>query len=469
MKIKGRNLKSYVLAMAVAMALPLSAMADEKYDLLQQQIGAMQKQLEQVQQALRQYQEQSASKEEVAQEVIELKKGIARAAEWKDPNTLINMSGYADVGYTSSKNSDGFNVGSFSPIFQYQYRDLVMLESELEIKVTDEGGTEVALEYLTVDLFLGDYLTLIGGKFLSPIGQFRQNLHPSWINKLASAPPGFGHDGAAPVSEVGFQARGGFPVGNMFANYAAYVGNGPELNATFGNGEFELEGIEAEGFGRNGNGKNVYGGRFGFIPFPGLEIGISAATGKATITAIELAHHGAEEPDEHGAEEPDEHGAEEPDEHGAEEPDEHDDEGLDEHDEDESELLVDFSSEPARDYNVFGFDFAWGLNNFRLRGEYVKTKVGADEIGMTASPGATWETWYTQASYQFPQTNWETVLRYTDFDTPHSSQDQKQWAVGLNYLFASSVMGKFTYEFNDGEPGNQVDANRWMFQLAYGF
>lgn len=462
MKIKCISLKSYALVMAMAMTLPLSAMADEQYDLLQQQVEAMQKQLVQVQQALKQYQEQSVSKEEVAQEVIELRKDIAQAAEWKDPNTLIHMSGYADVGYSNGKNSDGsFNVGSFSPIFHYQYRDLVMLESELEIEVTDDGDTEVALEYLTIDLFLGDYLTLIGGKFLSPIGQFRQNQHPSWINKLTSAPPGFGHDGAAPVSEVGFQARGGFPVGNMFANYAAYVGNGPELNSTFEDGEYELAGVEAEGFGRNGNGKNVYGGRFGFIPFPGLEIGISVAVGKENVTAIELAHHGEEEADEHGADEPDEHGAEEPDEHGDEEPDEHD--------QDELEVLVDFSGEPARDYNVYGFDFAWGLNNFRLRGEYVKTKVGADEVGITASPGASWEAWYTQTSYLLPQTNWETVLRYSNFDSPHSSQDQKQWAVGLNYLFASSVMGKFTYEFNDGEPGSLADANRWMFQLAYGF
>lgn len=365
----------------------------------------------------------------------------------------MHMSGYADVGYANGNNSDGFTVGSFSPIFQYQYRDLVMLESELEIKIADDGETEIALEYLTVDLFLGDYLTLIGGKFLSPIGQFRQNQHPSWINKLASAPPGFGHDGAAPVSEVGLQARGGFPVGNMFANYAAYIGNGPELNSTFEDGEFELEGIEAEGFGKNSNGKNVYGGRFGFMPLPGLEIGISAATGKATVTAIELAHHGAEEPDEHGAEEPDEHDGVEPD----------------EHDLDDPEFLVDFSAEPARDYDVYGFDFAWGLNNFRLRGEYVKTKVGADEVGITASPGASWETWYTQASYQIPQTHWETVLRYTDFDTPHSSQDQKQWAAGLNYLFSSNVIGKFTYEFNVGEPGSPAGFNRWLVQLAYGF
>ena len=141
----------------------------------------------------------------------------------------------------------------------------------------------------------------------------------------------------------------------------------------------------------------------------------------------------------------------------------------DEHEEEEPEFAGNIDDEPARDYDVIGFDFAWHLKNFTLRGEYVKTKLGADYVGITASPGATWKTWYTQASYQFPQTKWEPVLRYADFDSPHSSQDQKQWAVGLNYLFTGSFIGKLTYEFNDGLSGSQADTNRWMLQLAYGF
>jgi len=447
-----------LLVAVIAMALPLSAVADEKYDLLKQQVEMLQAQLEQVQETLKQYDSQSASKEdvaelkqEVAQEVSSIKTDVAQAAEWREPNSIIHLAGYADVGYANQKNSDGsFNVGTFSPIFHYQYRDIVMLEAELEIAVTDDGGTDVFMEYLTIDYFLNDYIALIGGKFLSPIGQFRQNLHPSWINKMASAPPGFGHDGAAPVSDLGFQVRGGFPMGNMFGNYAAYVSNGPELISTFEDDEFELEGIEAEGFGKDRDGKKVYGGRFGFIPLPGLEIGISAATGKATVTSLELAHGEEEE--------------EEEDEHKVQVARVASEEG-----EEEGEGDFDLDHEGPRDYDVLGFDFAWALNNFVLRGEYVKTKIGADYVGLTASEGATWKTWYTQASYQFPQTKWETALRYTDFDSPHASQDQKQWAVGLNYLFTSSFIGKLTYEFNDGETGSQADTNRWMFQLAYGF
>ena len=338
-------------------------------------------------------------------------------------NVITHLAGYADVGYTETENSDGsFGAGTFAPIFHYQYLDLVMLEAELEIEVADDGETETALEYLSINWFINDYLTLVGGKFLSPIGQFRQNLHPSWINKLASAPPGFGHDGAAPVSDVGLQLRGAAPIGDIRTNYAFYISNGPELVAEFEDDEYELDGVEAEGFGSDGDGEKVLGGRFAFIPFTGFEFGLSVASGKATVTGI----HGAE-----------------------------------------SQILL---SEGARDYDVRGADFSLQAGAFGFRGEYVETKVGADEgVGVAASEGAIWETWYTQGTYRLGETKWELVARYTDFDSAHGSQDQKQWSLGTNYLFSNNFIGKFSYELNDGQAGAETDDDRFQFQLAYGF
>lgn len=278
------------------------------------------------------------------------------------------------------------------------------------------------LEYLTIDWFINDYMVLVGGKFLSPIGQFRQNIHPSWINKLPSAPPGFGHDGAAPLTDVGFQLRGGFPIGNIRTNYAVYVSNGPELKAEFEDGEYELDGVEAEGFGADRDGEKVVGGRLGIIPFAGFELGLSAASGKATVTSVE---------------------------------------------DGDSSLL---SDEGARDYDVIGADFNWQYKAFNLRGEYIETEVGADTgSGTAASEGATWETWYTQGAYRFNQSKWELVARYADFDSPHNSQDQQQWAIGTNYLFTNNFIGKLSYEFNDGQAGSDADQDRFLFQMAYGF
>jgi hypothetical protein len=412
--MKSKTLASTLIFTVFAFTVSTTALAEPSDEELSERLERMQQEMDLLKKQL----ENRATKEEV--QII--KKDVATASEWLQPDTVTHMAGYADVGFTDSESDDGsFNVGTFSPIFHYQYRDLVLLESELEIEVEEDGETEVALEYLTIDWFINDYMVLVGGKFLSPIGQFRQNLHPSWINKLPSAPPGFGHDGAAPISDMGFQLRGGFPIGAIRTNYAIYVSNGPELIAELEDGEFELDGVEAEGFGSDNDGEKVVGGRFGIIPFAGFELGLSAASGKATVTAIE---------------------------------------------DGDSSLL---SDEGARDYDVIGADFSWQYRAFNLRGEYVETEVGATKNGTAASEDATWETWYTQGSYRLNQSKWELVTRYTDFDSPHISQDQEQWAMGINYLFTSSFIGKLSYEFNDGQTGSDADQDRFLFQMAYGF
>jgi Phosphate-selective porin O and P len=389
--------------------------AETSVEDLVRRLEVMQQEMDELRQQLK----NTVSKEEVN----EVKQTISAASEWRQPDTLIHMAGYADVGYTDSESADGsFNVGTFSPIFHFQYRDIAMLESELELKVGDDGETETTLEYLTIDWFLNDYMALVAGKFLSPIGQFRQNLHPSWINKLPSSPPGFGHDGAAPVSDVGFQLRGGFPIGSVRTNYAIFASNGPELKTELDGTEYELDGVEAEGFGADRDGEKTYGARLGIIPVAGFEFGLSAATGKATVTSVE---------------------------------------------DGDSSLL---SGEGARDYDVIGADFNWQINAFNLRGEYIETEVGADTgSGTAASEGSIWETWYTQGTYRLSQSKWELVARYTDFDSPHDSKDQKQWALGVNYLVTNNFIAKLGHEFNNGMTDTDADEDRLLFQLAYGF
>ena len=409
----------------VGLGMPISAVADEPLDTLKTQVEQLQKQLEVVQQQLKEQEQRSATKEDVQH----LEKEVVQASEWLSPNTIVHLAGYGDVGYSeSSGNNDNgnFRVGTFAPIFHFQYRDLVMLEAELEIDVEDNGETNTALEYMTIDLFMNDYAAFVAGKFLSPIGQFRQNIHPSWINKMASAPPGFGHDGAAPVSDVGFQLRGGLPAfGGIRSNYAFFASNGPTLESEDG----ELEGIDAEGFNEDADGDKVFGGRVAILPMPSLEIGLSGATGKAAVNS----------------------------------------------DDGES---IDIKLEGERDYDVYGADFSYQLmssnvdwlQGLGLRGEYVKTEIGSTDQGEAASAGASWRTWYTQAAYRIPSTKIEAVVRYTDFDSALDSGDQKQWGWGLNYLFSSNVIGKLNYELNDGkESDSAADSNRFLIQLAYGF
>jgi len=419
-----------VLSSAIAIALSQGVRAADDMEELRRSVETLQRQLEAVQAKLKVQEEkmkaqaaQTASK----QEVRELQEEVADAASWKDPNTLFHMAGYGDVNFEKRQgDNSSFTVGSFSPIFHFQYRDIVMLESELEYTVDSDGGTEAELEYMTIDWFANDYMVVQGGKFLSPIGQFRQNLHPSWINKMTTAPPGFGHDGAAPVSDLGVQLRGGIPIGEMFANYAVYVGNGPELNSTTEDGtEFSLEGIRAEAFGKDADGEKVFGGRLGLLPIPSVEIGLSGAIGKAEVTKLENEATGT---------------------------------------------TAELSGQSKRDYSVFGSDFSWRWEKLGLRGEYVRSRVGSANGGGTPSPSAKWTAWYAQASYRLLPTKFELVARYADFDSPKKIDEQSQWGFGINYLFTGNFIAKLNYELNDGRvSGSQADDNLLKAQLAYGF
>ena len=412
MKSVCNRFKLGAIAAAIALTLPLNAVADAAYDALKSQVDALQKQLQQVQEMLQQYEQQSATKEEVQEVREDVAEVATLQSEWKNTDSVVHLSGYGDVTYSDNENAPGaFSGARFNPIFHYQYKDLVMLEAEMEIEVEDDVSTATELEYMTIDLFVNDYLALVAGKFLSPLGQFRQNLHPSWINKLPTAPSGFGHDQAAPVSELGLQTRGGFPVGGMHMNYAAYVGNGPILEIEEEDGEFKIEAVEAEGRTSNDDDELVFGGRLGLIPWPNSEVGVSLATGEVA--------------------------------------------GEDEH-------------KATRDYDVYGADLGYKWRNLGLRGEYIKQKVGRSS--KSEAPGsAKWESWYAQAAYRFMPTKFEGVIRYSDYDANLGEMDQKQWALGINYLFAPNAMAKLAYNFNDGESGSPADDDGFQIQFAYGF
>ena len=348
-------------------------------------------------------------------EVEALKQEVASAAEWKTPKTLVHMAGYASIGFTDTESEPGtFKMGNFSPIFHYQFSDLVMLESELEFSVDETGSSEVDLEYLTIDWFMNDHATLVAGKFLSPLGQFRQNMHPSWVNKMASAPVGFGHDQAAPNADVGFQIRGGFGLGKINANYAVFMGNGPTAEGAAG--EFEM--IESPGLNGNGDGTYVGGGRLGLLfPDQKLEIGFSAATGDIDIRTSTTG------PTYEGA---------------------------------------------KRDYSVLGADLAWRPGNFDVRAEYIQQSVG-DQAASVVPDKADWTAWYGQVAYRFLPSKWEVVARYSNYDTPGDEGDRVQIAGGVNYVFESNFVAKLDYESNDN-PNDGFDAdNRVLAQLAYGF
>ena len=397
------NVKRSLFVAGIMASLPITALADSETEELKQTIADLQQQVT-----------------DISNRQTELS---------TSSDSSVDLSGYAVVNYsdTESKGSAFDNV-AVAPILHYNYKDLVMLETEFELVNTADGETEVVLEYMTIDLFLNDYMTLVAGKFISPIGQFRQNVHPSWINKLPTAPVGFGHGGAAPLSETGFQLRGGFPVGEMRGNYAVYVSNGPVLHSEVDGGELAVEDIVAEGATSDTDGNKVFGGRIGFLPISSLEVGLSLASGKAQV--VEIGGASAE-----------------------------------------------LKSSSNFDYDVFGTDFRYGWDNLELRGEYIQTEIGKldgtvileDTTSFTEAEVGKWKTWYLQAAYKIPKTAFETVIRTGDLETPHMSQNLSQTTLGVNYLFSSSVIAKLAYEMkNYDEPGKDNE-DTILAQLAYGF
>jgi len=384
MSISKRALTKSILTLAIASAYPVQLLADSSSE----EIEALWQTVEQLQQQ------------------------VAQAEEWKSPNTLIHMAGYADVNYVSVDTNDGtdssYSTGTFAPIFHYQYQDKIMLEAEIAFNVNDMGETEVDMEYFTIDYFMNDNAVLIMGRFLSPLGQFRQNLHPSWINKLPSAPQGFGHGGAAPLADVGIQVRGGFKIGSSInANYAVYTGNGVAAEM---NGD-ELEEAHSPGFNADLDGAKNYGGRFGmYLPDSKVDLGLSWATGKAAEIAG---------------------------------------------------LPTDFSIK--RDWDFIGADFTWRLGGLDVRGEYVKQTYG--ERADNTSEGADFDAVYIQAAYRFPSTKWEMVARTSTYNTPDDTLDRT--TAGVNYIFSSNVIAKVAYEANDNNAKTAND--RMLVQMAYGF
>ena len=116
-------------------------------------------------------------------------------------------SGFAGV-ITEDEADYNFAGGSINPVLLYKQSDRLFFEAEFEGGFTPEGEFEWGMGYGNMSVIVNKYLTVRGGKFLVPFGTFGEKLHPAWINKTATTPLGFGHDGLVPSSDYGIELRG---------------------------------------------------------------------------------------------------------------------------------------------------------------------------------------------------------------------------------------------------------------------
>ena len=374
------------------------------------------------------------------------------------PKARWHLAGYADASLIISDapgGPDTFSAGKFNPGFHFQYKNVVMFESELEVTFNSEGETEIELEYTQADIMLGDNNILVIGKYLSPIGQFQERLHPSWINRSIDAPAGFGHDGVQPASDVGVQLRGVLPFGEASRlTYVLAIGNGPRMN---------LEGgTELEGFTTDDNDNKSIGGRIGFLPVPWLEVGASFLT--ANVKGLEGTVVEADTPDP-----------------------------------------------TVADFTLWGADMAITKDGWDVRFEYLNSRRGAifsalpqeetttsTGIGLASAGGEGGETlpvetevtflprmkmeaWYAQVAYKLSRItnkryvkNLEPALRYGEFrikgnEELREENAEKRFNIGLNYWLAPSIVARVGVEWRNFLAIERETERRFQLQFAYGF
>jgi hypothetical protein len=194
---------------------------------------------------------------------------LEKAAQLTEPgeNKFV-LTGNMSATFTTVNNGSSNFDATFYPIFLWHLTDNLLFEGEIEFEL-DGNSTSTSLEYAALDWTINDNLTLVAGKFLSPMNTFVERYNPKWINKLPDAPLTV-YDGILPESNVGVELRGMVPLGQEARiNYAAYVSNTPDLITT---DPSNLGHLEFDNFSSSGHGK-AFGARVGFAPWRNLEVG----------------------------------------------------------------------------------------------------------------------------------------------------------------------------------------------------
>ena len=369
----------------------------------------------------------------------------------------IAIGGYGDVGYTDSDVTTGAFKARFIPILLFQLNEKIHIETELEFSVGESGETETELEYADLHYFVTDRATVTAGKFLLPFGQFGPNLHPSWINRLPSAPGTYGgHGGNGLMSGVlpiltdhgvAFQYNIPRPGSSSKLFFDLYAVNGvgqeeeehsedegetaEELAEPDDHGSAFPE-IEFESTSGDNNKNKAIGGRIAFAYLPQLEVGLSTYRSK-------------------------------------------------------------YDKDDKLDFNASALDLNWIGQFWSLRGEYVRSDADAyveeeeadhdeeevveaapeddhDEDEILLSRNFNRSGWYLQTAWQLRQlgipalNSVELVLRHS---RTVKVDEGKRWTFGVNYWLTPSAAVKVAYEDTQMDDGR--DDTRVFAQLSFGF
>jgi hypothetical protein len=384
------------------------------------QIKRLQDQVDQTQQTAQDAEKKSTA---VAQSQ---EQGIQAPLDEATVNHNFQMLGDAEFQYIKSDNQHGtFYQADFAPIFLYRAGDNILFEAGFDttLQNNDGGGysTTFNLSFAQLDFVINDYVTLATGELLIPLGTYAQR-GAGWLNKIPDDP--LAVDGLLPSTEVGGMLQGAIPVGNdgKFFNYAVYGVNGPSSTDTSADAtSLDLHGnvgSRSDGIDANLHPDPSAGGRIGFfLPFPkphtDLEVGVSGQTGEWDNTG-------------------------------------------------------------NYNWSAGVFDAALHLGpNFELKGEYIKTWYGTDNMGEIRQDG-----WWVQGAYKLAGLpldlpiirNTELVARYDSLNDGLGTNTQRETA-GFIYYFTNTLLLEGDYEWlnTDNLNPNQNPTGNLILQLSLGF
>ncbi len=209
-------------------------------------------------------------------------------------NALHNftMVGDAEVQFGQAKGQHGtFTLADFAPIFLFRANENILFEAGFDVVLQNNtdpttgnpnGGssTSVSMSFGQLDYFLNDYVTVVAGYMVLPLGTYSERA-AGWLNKIPDDPLAVDF---LPGAGAGAQLRGAVPVGisGQMLTYAVYGVNGPSsIDGTANATALDLGGNVGDSPNLNGNPSG--GGRIGWFypwkPHYDVELGVSGQTG----------------------------------------------------------------------------------------------------------------------------------------------------------------------------------------------
>jgi Skp family chaperone for outer membrane proteins len=426
----------------------------EKIQQLEQQVGKTQQTAADAQEKAKAAARMQRKVEQLQEQVSETQKTAAEgkgavgaqvqpvAPVPEGPLALHNFSivGDAEVQFGKIYGSHStFLQADFAPIFLFRANDNILFEAGFDVRLQNGGvtlangqtgnsGTTTAIDlsFGTIDYLLNDYMTIVAGDMLLPLGTYSER-SAGWLNKIPDDPL---PRSVLPGTGIGAQLRGSVPIGQtgQQVTYAFYVANGPGSvdgtgNSTFTdssgnvlpNLDFGNVGIQSNGNTGNEHSSPGGGGRIGWFfplkPHYDIELGVSGQTGP-------------------------------------------------------------WNNGGNKYWSAAVFDGALHVSPFfELKGEYINTWWNTTDRG-TLNPRG----WWIQGAYKlaglnlnFPfVNNVELVSRYDQVYDGLGSRTRRE-TVGYVYYLTNTLLFEGDYEWLQSRGPSLMPSGKWVFQLSYGF